>query len=174
MSKGPPPDTKTFTTGPRSQGVDLLTFAIEVTVCRWSPRAASGPVYRDTLDRVETLRAGSWREGAILEVKTAAVVLGIVGGVLAALLALFIMALGASVIVGCVILLGAVLGIGGGVVARKNPTLGGILMLVAGGLDIFGGRPGFIIGALLITGGILALVAANAAKKAAPPRSSPK
>ena len=106
--------------------------------------------------------------------KTAAVVLGIVGGVLAALLALFIMALGASVIVGCIILLGAVLGIGGGAVARQNPTLGGILMLVAGGLDIFGGRPGFVIGALLITGGILALVAANVAKKAAPPRLSPK
>jgi len=107
-------------------------------------------------------------------VKTAAVVLGIVGGVLAALLALFIMALGATVIVGCIILLGAVLGIAGGAVARKNPTLGGILMLVAGGLDIFGGRPGFIIGALLVTGGILALVAANVAKKAAPPRLSPK
>jgi len=102
-------------------------------------------------------------------VKTAAVVLGIVGGGLDALLALFIMVLGATVIVGFIILLGDVLGIVGGAVARKNPTLGGILMLVAGGLNLFGGRPGFIIGALLITGGILALVAANEAKKAAPP-----
>ena len=126
--------------------------------------------------------------------KTAAVVLGIVGGVLDALLALFIMVFGgvvasallnagipvgagitgsvltaAFVIAGFVILLVAVLGIVGGAVARKKPTLGGILMLVAGGLNLFGGWPGFIIGALLIAGGILALVAANEAKKTAPP-----
>jgi hypothetical protein len=132
-------------------------------------------------------------------VKTAAVVLGIIGGVLDALLALFVMVFGglaanallnagipgleglaasgvtgsvltaAFVIAGFVILLVAVLGIVGGAVARKNPTLGGILMLVAGGLNLFGGWPGFIIGALLIAGGILALVAANEAKKTAPP-----
>lgn len=133
--------------------------------------------------------------------KTAAVVLGIVGGVLDALLALFIMVFGGlaashlplvsaeipglegvdssaltgsvlrvvSVIGGFIFLAVAVLGIVGGAVARKKPTLGGILMLVAGGLNLFSGWPGFIIGALLITGGILALVAANEAKKAAPP-----
>jgi len=75
----------------------------------------------------------------------------------------------AFVIAGFIILLVAVLGIVGGSVGRKNPTLGGILMLVAGGLNLFGGWPGFIIGALLIAGGILALVAANEAKKTAPP-----
>jgi hypothetical protein len=116
-------------------------------------------------------------------VKTTAVVLGIAGGVLNALLALFVMVFGglaasgvtgsmltaAFVIAGFIVLLVAVLGIVGGAVARKKPTLGGILMLVAGGLNLFGGWPVFIIAALLITGGILALVAANEAKKAAPP-----
>jgi len=109
------------------------------------------------------------RKGANREVK-AVVVLGIAGGVLDALLALYMMVFGGLtaagvLIVGCVILWVAVLGIAGGAVARKKPTLGGILMLVAGGLNFFDGWPGVIAGFLFINGGILALslalVAAN-------------
>jgi hypothetical protein len=132
-------------------------------------------------------------------VKTAAVVLGIVGGALDALLALFAMVFGGLaanvllnagvpgledlaasgvtssmltgiiIVAGLIILLMGAVGIIGGVVTRKNPTVGGILMLVAGVLNLFCGWIGMVIGALLITGGILALVAAAETRKAAPP-----
>jgi len=129
--------------------------------------------------------------------KTASVILGIVGGALDALIALIIMIFGGSLVglflnsgaveglegaeyagsmitgavvfVGFLVLLVGVLAIIGGVVARKNLTVGGILMLAAGLLNFFGGWVGAIVALMLIVGGILALVAASEAKKVAPP-----
>lgn len=129
--------------------------------------------------------------------KTASAILGIVGGALDALIGLIIMIFGGSlaglfvssgaleglegaeyagsmitgavVFVGFLVLLVAALAIIGGVVARKNLTVGGILMLAAGLLNFFGGWVGAIVAIMLIVGGILALVAASEAKKAAPP-----
>lgn len=78
---------------------------------------------------------------------------------------------GAAVFVGFLILLLAVLGIVGGAIAKKSPIVAGVLMLIAGVLNFFLYVPGWIVAALLIVGGILAIVGASQdkAQVAAPP-----
>lgn len=132
-------------------------------------------------------------------VKVAGMILGIIGGVLDALFGILViiggvfagsligsnfpgleqlqgtgvpgsLVTGAFVIMGLLILIVAALAIIGGAMAQKKPVVSGILLLVAGVLNFFGGVPGFIVALLLITGGVLTLVAANQDKtQAAPP-----
>jgi hypothetical protein len=130
-------------------------------------------------------------------VKTASAILGIAGGALDGIIALVIMIFGRSlaglfisagglqgmegaeyagsmitgavVFVGFLVLLVGALAITGGLVAKKNATVGGILMLAAGVLNFFLDWVGALIALILIVGGVLSLIVAGEAKKAAPP-----
>lgn len=133
-----------------------------------------------------------------LQVKTAGMILGIVGGVIDAIIGLLCIVGGAFMgsilgglsgvqgvdvppeasgiisagvtVVGVIILLVAVLAIVGGAITNKHAVVGGILMLIAGLLNFFGAWLGFIIALILIAGGVLALVGSSQEKaKAAPP-----
>ncbi len=126
-------------------------------------------------------------------------ILGIIGGVVDALLGLLVifggmfagsligsnlpglegleatgvtggMVTGVLVFVGILVLIVAALAIIGGAMAQKRPVVAGILMLIAGVLNFIGGVPGLIVALMLIAGGVLALVAASQDKaQAAPP-----
>lgn len=77
---------------------------------------------------------------------------------------------GIAVVMGIVVLLVATLVIIGGAIAQKKPVVAGILMIIGGVLNFFGGLPGVLVGLLIVAGGILALVGANQGKTpAAPP-----
>jgi len=127
--------------------------------------------------------------------RKAGMVLGMIGGVLDAIIGLVVIfggtflvrlysrigdvevlqGLGAGVltgvmiIAGLLILIAAAVAIIGAANAMKRPVLGGILMIIAGAPNILFNVPGLIIALILIVAGILALVGAKELKVAAPP-----